>query len=76
MSKDYDELRHKIDVIEREKERKDGYVAGVKDAFKHAIFVCGLLWSFIMLMVNLFGDFAYNHVPMVRQIVDIVNGAK
>lgn len=76
MGNEIDELRHEVKELREDKIRRDGFIAGAKSTVQHVALVCGLLWSFIMLMVNLFGDFAYNHIPMVKQIVDIVNGAK
>lgn len=69
-----EELREKLEAIERDKQSNASYWQGVKDSLKKAFWVCGLAWTGISLAVNNYGEYAYKHVPVIRRIVDAING--
>jgi len=74
MNTELDELRERLESIERDKEKNSSYWRGVKDSLKRMFWVCGVAWTSIAFLVNCFADYAYKHVPMVKHVVDAING--
>ena len=71
-----DALQKEVKELREDKIRDEGFRAGVSEARKHFFWLCGVIWATISGAVSFGGDYAYNHIPMVKQIVDIVNGVK
>jgi hypothetical protein len=76
MSKELDELRDRVEAMEREKEKNISYWDGVKDSLKRMFWVCGIAWTSIAFLVNCFADYAYRHIPVVKNVIDAIIGSK
>ncbi len=73
---DIDELQRELKELREKKIRNDGFKDGVIWSGKHFFLVCSTLWGIVYFGVSVAGDFFYNNVPPIKQIVDILNGVK
>lgn len=70
-----DELRREFHASQLREARRDGFFAGARSVVKHMAIACGVIWTGATFFVNVFGELAYHKIPVVKQIVDIFNGA-
>ena len=71
-----DELRREVKELRENKIRDEGFKAGVSWSIARAVVVCSAFWGVMGLIINYGGVYAYNHIPRIRQIVDIINGVR